>query len=51
MDIWAKLLINAVVVNDVADDSVVSGFYAMPHTKWKIVYRKLLELGGDLEIV
>jgi len=38
----AKVLINAVVVNDVPDDGMVSGFYAMPHRQWKQVYRKFL---------
>jgi UDP-3-O-[3-hydroxymyristoyl] glucosamine N-acyltransferase len=37
----AKILVNAVVVNDVADDEMVSGFYAMPHRQWKRVYEKL----------
>ncbi len=40
----AKVLLNAVVAYDVADDEIVSGFYAMPHRQWKQVYRKLREL-------
>ena len=37
----AQVLINAVVVTDVADDEVVSGFYAMPHLQWLRAYRNL----------
>lgn len=33
----AKLLINAVVTRNVADDEILSGFYAMPHRQWKQV--------------
>jgi UDP-3-O-[3-hydroxymyristoyl] glucosamine N-acyltransferase len=43
----AKVLINAVVVNDVAEDEMVSGFYAMPHKQWKMAYRKLLDFAGN----
>jgi UDP-3-O-[3-hydroxymyristoyl] glucosamine N-acyltransferase len=39
----AKVLLNAVVAYDVAEDEVVSGFYAMPHRQWKRVWRKLKE--------
>jgi UDP-3-O-[3-hydroxymyristoyl] glucosamine N-acyltransferase len=39
----AKVLLNAVVAYDVKDDEMVSGFYAMPHRRWKEVYRKLRE--------
>jgi UDP-3-O-[3-hydroxymyristoyl] glucosamine N-acyltransferase len=39
----AKVLVNAVVAYDVAEDEVVSGFYAMPHRQWKRVWRKLKE--------
>jgi UDP-3-O-[3-hydroxymyristoyl] glucosamine N-acyltransferase len=39
----AKLLLNAVVAYDVAEGEMVSGFYAMPHRRWKQVYRKLKE--------
>lgn len=39
----AKVLLNAVVAYDVAEDEVVSGFYAMPHRQWKQVYKKLKE--------
>lgn len=39
----AKVLLNAVVAYDVAEDEVVSGFYAMPHRQWKQVWRKLKE--------
>jgi UDP-3-O-[3-hydroxymyristoyl] glucosamine N-acyltransferase len=39
----AKILINAVVVEDVAEDEMVSGFYAMPHRQWKRVYNKWKE--------
>jgi len=37
----AKVLINAVVINDVPNDGMVSGFYAMPHRQWKQVYQKI----------
>jgi UDP-3-O-[3-hydroxymyristoyl] glucosamine N-acyltransferase len=37
----AKLLLNAVVAYDVAEDELMSGFYAMPHKQWKRVYNKL----------
>ena len=40
----AKILINAVVVKDVAEDEIVSGFYAMPHQQWKRVYEKLRQV-------
>jgi UDP-3-O-[3-hydroxymyristoyl] glucosamine N-acyltransferase len=39
----AKLLLNAVVAYDVAEGEMVSGFYAMPHKRWKEVYKKLKE--------
>lgn len=39
----AKILLNAVVAYDVADDEMVSGFYAMPHRQWKRAYKKLKE--------
>jgi len=39
----AKVLLNAVVAYDVKDDEMVSGFYAMPHKRWKQVYKKLKE--------
>lgn len=39
----AKILLNAVVAYNVAEDEIVSGFYAMPHRQWKRVYRKLKE--------
>jgi len=39
----AKVLLNAVVAYDVAEGEMVSGFYAMPHRRWKQVYRKLKE--------
>jgi len=38
-----KVLLNAVVAYDIADDEMVSGFYAMPHRQWKRVWRKLRE--------
>lgn len=34
-----KVLLNAVVAYDVGDNQVVSGFYAMPHREWKLVYQ------------
>lgn len=37
----AKVLLNAVVAYDVPEDEMVSGFYAMPHRRWKQVYKKL----------
>jgi len=37
----ARLLLNAVVAYDVPEDEIVSGFYAMPHKRWKQVYKKL----------
>jgi UDP-3-O-[3-hydroxymyristoyl] glucosamine N-acyltransferase len=37
----AKVLLNAVVAYDVPADEIVSGFYAMPHRRWKQVYNKL----------
>jgi UDP-3-O-[3-hydroxymyristoyl] glucosamine N-acyltransferase len=39
----AKVLLNAVVAYDVGDDEIVSGFYAMPHKRWKQVWRNLKE--------
>jgi UDP-3-O-[3-hydroxymyristoyl] glucosamine N-acyltransferase len=39
----ATLLINAIVAYDVKDDEMLSGFYAMPHRRWKQVWRKLKE--------
>jgi len=39
----AKVLVNAVVAYNVAEDEMVSGFYAMPHRQWKQVWRKLKE--------
>ena len=39
----ARVLLNAVVAYDVAEDEIVSGFYAMPHRQWKRVYKKLKE--------
>ena len=39
----AKVLLNAVVAYDVAEDELVSGFYTMPHRQWKQVWRKLKE--------
>lgn len=39
----ARILINAVVTNDVPDGEMVSGFYAMPHREWKRVYKKWRE--------
>lgn len=39
----AKVLLNAVVAYDVAEDQMVSGFYAMPHRQWKRVYERLKE--------
>ncbi len=39
----AKVLLNAVVAYDVAEEEVVSGFYAMPHRQWKKVWRRLKE--------
>jgi len=39
----AKVLLNAVVAYDVPDGEMVSGFYAMPHKRWKQVYKKLRE--------
>jgi UDP-3-O-[3-hydroxymyristoyl] glucosamine N-acyltransferase len=39
----ARILINAVVTNDVAKDEMVSGFYAMPHKQWKRAYQRLKE--------
>ncbi len=39
----AKVLLNAVVAYDVAEDELVSGFYAMPHRQWKQVWQKLKE--------
>jgi UDP-3-O-[3-hydroxymyristoyl] glucosamine N-acyltransferase len=44
----ARLLLNAVVASDIKDEEIVSGFYAMPHRKWKQVYHKLLEFGTEL---
>lgn len=43
----AKVLINAVVVRDVAQDEMVSGFYAMPHKQWKRAYMKLKETSEE----
>jgi UDP-3-O-[3-hydroxymyristoyl] glucosamine N-acyltransferase len=39
----AKVLLNAVVAYDVGEDEIVSGFYAMPHRRWKQVWRNLKE--------
>lgn len=39
----SKLLLNAVVAYDVAENEIVSGFYAMPHRQWKKVYKKFKE--------
>ena len=39
----ARVLVNAVVAYDVGDDEIVSGFYAMPHKRWKQVWRNLKE--------
>ncbi len=39
----AKVLLNAVVAYDVPEGEMVSGFYAMPHRRWKHVYQKLRE--------
>ncbi len=39
----AKVLLNAVVAYDVPEGLIVSGFYAMPHRKWKQVWRQLQE--------
>lgn len=39
----AKILLNAVVAYDVPEDEIVSGFYAMPHKRWKQVWAKLKE--------
>lgn len=39
----AKLLLNAVVAYDVEESQMVSGFYAMPHRKWKQVYDKFVK--------
>lgn len=39
----AKVLLNAVVASDVAEDEIMSGFYAMPHRQWKRVFRKWKE--------
>lgn len=39
----AKVLLNAVVAYDVPEGEIVSGFYAMPHRRWKQVYKKLKE--------
>jgi len=39
----AKVLLNAVVAYDVPEGEMVSGFYAMPHRRWKQVYKKLKE--------
>lgn len=43
----AKILINAIVAYNVADDEIVSGFYAMPHKQWKKAYKKLKEYGQE----
>jgi len=40
----AKVLLSAVVPHDVADDEIVSGFYAMPHRQWKRVCSRLKEM-------
>jgi UDP-3-O-[3-hydroxymyristoyl] glucosamine N-acyltransferase len=40
----ARVLLNAVVPHDVADDEIVSGFYAMSHRQWKRVYARLKEI-------
>jgi UDP-3-O-[3-hydroxymyristoyl] glucosamine N-acyltransferase len=37
----AIILLNAVVAYDIDEDEVVSGFYAMPHKRWKQVWEKL----------
>ncbi|MFC1999077.1 UDP-3-O-(3-hydroxymyristoyl)glucosamine N-acyltransferase [Chloroflexota bacterium] len=37
----AKVLLNAVVAYNVAEDQIVSGFYAMPHDKWKSAWKRL----------
>jgi UDP-3-O-[3-hydroxymyristoyl] glucosamine N-acyltransferase len=37
----AKVLLNAVVAYDVPDGEMVSGFYAMPHRKWKQAWTRL----------
>jgi UDP-3-O-[3-hydroxymyristoyl] glucosamine N-acyltransferase len=34
-----KVLLNAVVAYNVNDNQIVSGFYAMPHREWKLVYQ------------
>jgi len=39
----ARVLLNAVVAYDVAEDEVVSGFYAMPHRQWKQLWTKWKE--------
>lgn len=39
----AKVLLNAVVAYDVTEGEIMSGFYAMPHKRWKEVWRKLKE--------
>ncbi|MFC1978763.1 UDP-3-O-(3-hydroxymyristoyl)glucosamine N-acyltransferase [Chloroflexota bacterium] len=36
----AKVLINAVVAYNVAEDQIVSGFYAMPHDEWKSAWKR-----------
>jgi UDP-3-O-[3-hydroxymyristoyl] glucosamine N-acyltransferase len=41
----AKILINAIVAYDVADDQMVSGFYAMPHKQWKKAFQMLKDYG------
>lgn len=43
----AKVLLNAVVAYDVAEDEIVSGFYAMPHRQWKQVWEKLKSNKGE----
>jgi UDP-3-O-[3-hydroxymyristoyl] glucosamine N-acyltransferase len=40
----AKILLNAVVAYDVPDREMVSGFYAIPHKQWKIVWNELLKM-------
>jgi len=39
----AKILLNAVVAYDVAENEMVSGFYAMPHRQWKKAWQTMKE--------
>lgn len=40
----AKVLLNAIVAYNVAEDQIVSGFYAMPHDEWKSAWKRLKKI-------